>query len=242
LVEPSAGGGAFSRQMPVNTVAFDREPRGPGIRNADFLDLELRSGCPIITVGNPPFGQNASLAIKFFNHAARQSEVIAMIFPRSFLKASIENSLDLAFHLVHCEHVPPNAFELDGECRDVAAVFQIWERRAVARVPRLEEVSHPDFEFTTPDLADFVIRRAGANAGQISHDRDAHLKSHYFIKGNVEHIMRQLDFAAAARNATSTPSLAKSEIVALYRRHTEKSAKPGHLRPTLTPYRRRRRR
>jgi hypothetical protein len=227
LVEPSAGGGAFSRQMPVNTVALDRDPSCPGILKADFLEIRLVCDLRIITVGNPPFGRNACLAVDFFNHAAGQSEVIAMIFPRSFLKAAIENRLDCNFHRVHSEEVPPNAFELDGEPRDVGAVFQIWERRPVPRKLRLEELGHPDFEFSDPDLFDFLIRRVGANAGKISHERDAHEDSHYFIKGKVEHIMRQLDLTGAASKATSTPSLAKSEIVSLYRRHVERLRKPS---------------
>lgn len=226
LVEPSAGGGAFSRQMPVNTVAIDRDPKCPGILKADFLAIRLVCDLNTITVGNPPFGRNASLAVDFFNHAAGQSDVIAMILPRSFLKASIENRLNCNFHLVHSEEVPPNAFELDGEPRDVGAVFQIWERRPVSRQLRLEELVHPDFEFSGPDHFDFLIRRVGAKAGEISHDPDVHEDSHYFIKGKVEHIMRRLDLAGAAANATSTPSLARSEIVALYRRHAERGGKP----------------
>lgn len=242
LVEPSAGDGAFSGQLPVNTIAFDIEPKFRGILKANFLSFELRSEFRTITVGNPPFGRNACLAVDFFNHAARQSDVIAMIFPRSFLKASIENRLDHTFHLVYSKEVPPNAFKLDGECRDVAAVFQIWERRATPRAMRLEESSHRDFEFTGPAGADFLIRRVGAKAGEISHVRKVHEDSYYFIKGDVEHIMRQLDLKGAAGLATSTPSLARSEIVALYRQHVEVSAKRGRLRPTLPPSLRRRRR
>lgn len=221
LVEPSAGGGAFRRPMPRNSIAFDIDPKGSGIIKVDFLSIELRCAHRMMIVGNPPFGRNACLAIRFFNHAARQSDVIAMIFPRSFLKASIENQLNEGFHLVCCNEIPPNAFELDGKRRDVGAVFQIWERRAVPRDLRPEELTHPDFEFTTPALADFWIRRVGVNAGWISHDRNVHEDSYYFIKGDVEHIMAQLDLAGAARNATSTPSLAKSEIVALYRERVE---------------------
>ncbi|MEO9130413.1 MAG: hypothetical protein ABI240_04310 [Sphingomonas sp.] len=108
MVEPSAGGGAFLKVMPDGTLAFDLEPMHPGILKAEYLTFEIKSDRPIATVGNPPFGRNANLAIKFFNHAARQSSVIAMILPRSFLKARIENALDPAFHLVHQEVVEPD--------------------------------------------------------------------------------------------------------------------------------------
>ena len=233
LVEPSAGGGAFYRQMPVNTVAIDRDPKCPGILKGDFLAIRLVCDLLTITVGNPPFGKNACLAIDFFNHAAGQSDVIAMIFPRSFLKASIENRLDSTFHLVHCDAVPPNAFELDGERRDVGAVFQIWERRANSRELRPQQREHPDFKFSDPSDFSFVIRRVGAKAGEITHDREVHEDSHHFIKGDVEQVMRQLDLAGAAADATSTPSLARSEIVDLYRRHVEGLVGRRRRRPTV---------
>lgn len=99
LVEPSAGTGSFFRLMPHGSLAFDVDPKYPGIRTADFLCVEIRSEREVAVVGNPPFGRNASMAVRFFNHAAWQASVIALILPRTFRKASIENRLDRNFHL-----------------------------------------------------------------------------------------------------------------------------------------------
>lgn len=57
LVEPSAGGGAFYKRLPVNKVAFDVDPKYPGILTADFLAFELRSEYHTIIVGNPHSGE-----------------------------------------------------------------------------------------------------------------------------------------------------------------------------------------
>ncbi len=49
-------------------------------------------------------------------------------------------------------------------------------------------------------------------------------KCNYFIKankGDVEAIMRQLDFASVVGNVAGNPSLAKTEVVAFYRAHVE---------------------
>jgi hypothetical protein len=50
----------------------------------------------------------------------------------------------------------------------------------------------------------------------VHHDFTKSPSSHYFIRGPVEHIMRQLDFLSVVGDVAGNPSLAKSEIVALY--------------------------
>lgn len=225
-IEPSAGKGAFLRFMPLGSRGFDLAPKGPGIECADFLTLTLPRGRPLAFMGNPPFGKNASLAVRFVNHAALQGDFIAFILPRSFRKASIQNRIDRHLHLVHDEILEPNAFEFRGASHDVSTVFQIWERRGEERPLHRVAAVHPDFAFTTPALCDFVIQRVGARAGRIHHDRGASPNCHYFIRCNagtwerLAAVMATLDFAEAARNVASNPSLAKSEIIALYNRAT----------------------
>lgn len=78
VVEPSAGTGAFLSLLPAGTWAYDLDPKCAGVEPKDFLEVSLVSDRPVLVVGNPPFGQNASLAKRFFNHAAKQASVIAM--------------------------------------------------------------------------------------------------------------------------------------------------------------------
>ena len=221
MFEPSGGTGSFFRLLPPGSRSCDVDPKYSGIETADFLTIKIQTDRPVCVVGNPPFGKNASLAVRFFNHAAQQAEVVAFIVPRSFRKASVENRLDRTFHLLHEEMVPADAFLFRGKPYDVPAVFQIRVRSAEPRALQPVETTHPDFTFVkTPDLADFAIRRVGAKAGQVHHDMTASPNSNYFIKsnnGDVEAIMRQLDFAGDVGNIAGNPSLAKSEIVALYR-------------------------
>ena len=223
LIEPSAGTGSFFRLMPPGSRAWDVDPKYPGIATADFLTVTVGGNQPIACIGNPPFGKNASMAVRFFNHAAREASVIAFIVPRSFRKAAIENRLDRSFHLLHEEPVPANAFLFRGKPYSVPAVFQIRVRRAEPRLQRRRDRTHPDFTFLkTAEGADFAIRRVGAKAGKVHHTMTASPNSNYFIKGNklgVEAIMRQLDFASVVGNVAGNPSLAKSEIVAFYRAH-----------------------
>lgn len=216
MIEPSAGTGSFFQLFPKGSLGFDVEPKYPSIETADFLSLNITSERPIAMLGNPPFGKNASMAVRFFNHAALQSSVIAFILPRTFRKASVQNRLNRSFHLLREEPAQRNAFLFRDRPYDVPAVFQIWERRRDLRPLRPVETRHPDFEFTTPDEADCVVQRVGARAGRVHHDRGASPNSHYFIRGDVEHVLVQLDFASVTGDVAGNRSLAKSEIVSLY--------------------------
>lgn len=231
MVEPSAGAGAFFAQLPPGSLGFDLVPAAPGIVAADFLKEDLGeyacSGRGLAIIGNPPFGRAASGAIAFFNHAAPWADVIAFILPCSIRKFSVENRLMRQFHLVHEEDVPAHAFLREGIAQDVPTVFQIWERRATLRDLKPDAKTHPDFQFTTRDKADFAIRRIGANAGRIYDTADGAIDSYYFFKGPVRTIMEQIDFSAFAGNVTGARSISKSEIVFLYRQYYSTSVHPS---------------
>ena len=87
LFEPSAGSGSFFNLFPQNKrLGIDLEPKTNEIKKQDFFDFVPPKNKIIATIGNPPFGKNASLAIKFFNKAAEFSKIIAFIVPKSFQK------------------------------------------------------------------------------------------------------------------------------------------------------------
>jgi hypothetical protein len=222
IIEPSAGTGSFLSLCPVGSIGYDLEPKFPGIIEQDFLTVEIISGQTVMIVGNPPFGKNSTLAVQFFNHAATMSEVIAFILPRTFRKASIQNRLSRAFHLTYNEILPQNSFIFEGEVYDVPCVFQIWEKRDYERALTPVEVTHPDFVFTTADKADFAVQRVGVNAGRVKTDLTISPQSHYFIKGPVIDVFRALDFDRVKYDTAGNPSIAKSEIIALYREHQAK--------------------
>lgn len=219
MVEPSAGAAAFLKLLPSGSLSFDVDPRCAGIIKANFLALTIDHSGPVAVIGNPPF----SAAVAFFNHAASQADVIAMILPRTFNKDSVRRRLDRAFHLIAEMDVPAHAFLRAGEPYDVPAVFQIWEKRDALRPIAPRRMTHPDFRFGKSKSAHFAIQRVGANAGRIHREFGRSGEAHLFVTAidrrqaaYVEGIMAGLPLAGMAKNTAGNPSIAASEIVALY--------------------------
>ena len=220
-LEPSAGSGAFLKHLPQPRIGLDIAPSYPSIMQSDFLQWQPNFFYKsMIVVGNPPFGKNSSLAVKFFNHATKFSSRIAMIFPRTFRKDSIVNRLNNNFHLQDELILESDSFELSGVSHAVPTVFQIWSYQAAKRAMRCAPKTHADFMFVNKDLADFAIQRVGANAGRVKQNINAvSPNSHYFLKTKnalAREAFHQLDWATVKYDTAGNPSISKPDIVNLY--------------------------
>lgn len=219
-VEPSAGGGAFLAHLPPGAVGLDIAPTAPGILTADFLSWVPPPARPAAVVGNPPFGKNASLAVRFFNRAAAFAEAIAFIVPRTFEKDSLARRLDRAFALAARHPIPPFSFLLGGVPCDVPCVFDVWLRSAAVRAHAPRRAAHPDFAFVPdPADADFAFQRVGANAGKVSVEGLAKSpQPRCFIAASplVRARLESLDWSAAKARTAGCPSIGKAEIVEAY--------------------------
>ena len=101
VIEPSAGSGNFFHTIPLDDdkkIGLDISPDHSDIVQIDFFQYHpSNTKKNILCIGNPPFGKNSSLAIKFFNHATQWSSVIAFIVPRTFRRVSVQNKLNPHF-------------------------------------------------------------------------------------------------------------------------------------------------
>ena len=176
-VEPAGGTGNF-----VNTVkelghrvwSCDIEPKSEGIQRFDFLELDVTAfkNKHVIVYGNPPFGRNNSLSVKFFNHAADVAEYIAFLVPRSWRKWSVQDKLDNRFHLVFDRDVTEHF--VDEENIDLSGIgirtcFQIWKKSTSLRKP-VEVEDRGFIQKTTPDKADASITIFGRGCGAVKTD------------------------------------------------------------------------
>jgi predicted RNA methylase len=173
LLEPAGGTGSFieaARTKGIKTIlSFDIEPKHPAVSRGDFLEVALSLG-NALTISNPPFGRNNALSIPFFNKAAKHSDYICFIVPRSWRKWSVINRLDNSFHLIHDEDIAIDYVDETGALISkkmrLATCFQIWEKRENLR----SSVKVQDLgviEKTTPELADVSLTIFGFGCGKV---------------------------------------------------------------------------
>jgi hypothetical protein len=79
-LEPSAGNGSFSLELP-NCIAYDIEPEHDSIIKADFLSLDIEYKKGRVVIGNPPFGERNNMARKFYKKSVKIADVVAFILP-----------------------------------------------------------------------------------------------------------------------------------------------------------------
>lgn len=192
IIEPSAGDGAFLKKLP-NAIGYDIDPEADDIVKQDFLSLENPKEENILIIGNPPFGVQSNLAIKFFNKAAEFCDTIAFILPRSFCKDSIKNRLNLNFHLIKEEILPEDSFLLNNKNYSVPCVFQIWEKRSIKRKKIKLPLTSDYFEFTKEIAqADFRVQRVGGNAGKAFLDKNGAISSNYYLINKSNYTTEEL--------------------------------------------------
>ena len=227
-LEPSAGDGAFLDSMPAGSLGLDLAPGRADITKGDFLSWSPPASTSWIVVGNPPFGKNSSLAIRFFNRAAGFAELIGFIVPRTFEKVSVHNRLDAHFALLHEQVLPLESFVFEGEDVAIPCVFQVWGRlpNATKRTKKILPVAHPHFtRVTDPTKADFAFQRVGVAAGRVKSMNATALAgpSHHFIhvtdRSQIQAVrarLEALDFSEVKQRTAGNPSISLTEIVALY--------------------------
>lgn len=225
-LEPSAGNGSFLHALPKPNLGLDIDPQAVNIIKQDFLAYYPETTGNILVIGNPPFGKNASLAVKFFNHAAKWAYAIAFIVPKTFRKHTIQNSLSLNFVLSQEFELPLNSFLLHENGKltnyNVPCVWQVWIRGSRQKV--VLPTCHSDWSWVTKKDATHAVRRVGALAGKVLDDFEGYAESsNYFIKTSPEiaNIIRSLyaDFQKTAHNTVGNPSLSKAEFVDIYTRN-----------------------
>jgi len=121
VIEPSAGNGAFSLQIPTTSWAYDIEPEHESIIKQDFLELKVDYLYGRLVIGNPPFGSRMSLAQKFFKKSIELADYVAFILPISQLNNV--NSM-FEFDLIHSEDLG----DVKYSDRSLNCCFNIYKR------------------------------------------------------------------------------------------------------------------
>jgi len=232
IIEPSAGNGSFIN--PIKTLTcnyrfFDIKPEHVDITKQDYLELNhtllTNSYKKIHIIGNPPFGRQSSLAIKFIKKSCEYADSISFILPKSFKKYSMQKHFSNRFHLISEIDLETNSFLINNiEC-DVPCIFQIWKREDNPREIVLK-IEPKNFKFVRASESPHIsVRRVGVNAGTISKDiSNKSIQSHYFIsftnaicktnsKSIDENIEKLKNIKFEEGNTVGPKSISKQELI-----------------------------
>lgn len=244
FIEPSAGSGAFLRQIEEECIGFDIAPATDEIIRNDFLSQSIfdhltptQKQKQIIFIGNPPFGKKASLAIEFVNRALTESNLVAFIVPVQFRKWSAQSKVNKNAKLLFDMTLADNSFELVGKDYDVRCCFQVWgvgfEDEADKRINEKPSTSHADFEiyqYNRTQLAekyfdfdwDFAVPRQGYqdySRKEFSKEACERKQQWVFFKAKNKKTLKRLlalDFVKLSRKNIGTPGFGKADVIAEY--------------------------
>jgi hypothetical protein len=205
---------------------YDIEPEAPLIVEQDYLKFNYNSLelpdilTKIHVIGNPPFGRQSSLAIKFIKKSAEFCDTISFILPSSFKKNSMQKYFPTTFHLIYQCDIEQNAFTIDEKDIDVPCVFQIWEKKSDNRI-QIPKLTPTLFDFVKrEENPDISFRRVGVNAGKIDTEllQDKSVESHYFIKFNETLdktiiICKMKKIKYETNNTVGPRSISKQELI-----------------------------
>ena len=175
-----------------------------------------------IIVGNPPYGKNSNLAVRFLNLSGQLSDRVCYVLPRTFRKHSIQNRVCANLHLIHDQTVPDCVFP-----GTIITCYQIWQRTTALRPHHPIVSSNADLTFVDPASADVCVGRVGEGpCGRVFLDRfdQRSVNSHYFIKVSNPQVITVLQslthlFRAAGEQTVGLPSLSKNELISIYQAH-----------------------
>ena len=187
--------------------------------HADFLSWNPNMNFDVV-IGNPPYGNNGSLAVKFINKAAELSDYVLFVLPKSMNKVSRMNRVTTSLRLTFNEDLPGDTFP-----RGIGAVVQKWENTGVKREKIETLTSHSDFTFTSREDSSHCICRVGAAVGKGFRTYDNRsVNTHFMMKvanaGVVENLDAIQDELIKAGHAFSNgiPSLAKHDLISIYQK------------------------
>lgn len=218
IIEPSAGSGSFSLQIP-NCIAYDIEPEHNTIIKQDFLELEPDYKKGRLLIGNPPFGDRMNLATKFMKKGFQIADYIAFILP---ISQKDNNYKFYEFDLIYSEDLGLQTYT----DREIHCCFNIYKRPIDGKLNKKKVYQFKDFTLYEQrksknpkqnkpyldDSYDFRICTWGASCGRILKDNESYAKEVAFyihnpnmkdkIRTAIENMDIKRDFYM-----TSTPNL-----------------------------------
>lgn len=211
-IEPSAGNGSFSLQIP-DCIAYDLEPEHESIIQQDFLTLDLSYKPGRLFIGNPPFGNRNTLSIKFYKHCVRMGDYIAFILPISQLN---NNVTMYEFDLIYSEDLG----KTDYSDRSVHCCFNVYKRPLYGLNKRrnfdLNEVTILEWrrsgDYQIPERFDYGFCAWGAAVGNEITRQGQYALENYIVINNEKFRDRILSVIKTANWVELYPNVATPRL------------------------------
>ena len=246
VIEPSAGSGAFLAALAeaapcAEILAYDLAPMPTpqGLAQVTKLDF-LKGGKKVaddlagraaIVAGNPPYGRNSALAVRFINACAAlpHVDVVGFILPLAFTKASVQRRvrrfvLERSVDLNASECTFNDHSRSAGAERVVPSCFQVWRRGVPPPTP--EPPTPRGWTYVKNTAAHRLqVIRAGGQAGRafVAGERHAAVANYFLTFGDDLDAPalasaineRRAVLLEDARRTTAAKSLAKPPLTML---------------------------
>lgn len=170
VIEPSAGSGNFSLQVPTICWAYDTEPEHESIIKADFLEQDIIYLWGRLIIGNPPYGRCLNLAQKFFKKSIQLGDYVAFILPISQLN---NTQSFYEFDLIHSEDLGMQVYT----DRELHCCFNIYQR------PKSDELN----KRPSNKLKDITIIRQDSKGYE---EKDFDIRMCYWGDGSAGKILK----------------------------------------------------
>lgn len=227
IIEPSAGNGAFSKELSkLNKplIALDIEPEDISISKQDYLTLELNYLSGRAIIGNPPFGSRMGLATKFYNKSVEIADYIGFILPISQLNNS--NSM-YKFDLIKSIDLG----SVDFSDRKVNCCFNIYKRpqnglnkKKTNKIKDVTIIRQDNKKYN--DISEFDLRMCywgNSTAGKILKE-DEHYSAEYKIiinnndlRSKILQVFNTIDWKREI-NTTAMARIKQWEIISILKR------------------------
>lgn len=250
FIEPSAGSGAFidglHRKFENPKVkAFDIEPEGENIEQANFLEKTPEHSMKNIIIGNPPFGYKGDLAAAFINKGSEWAPIVVFVLPIQFRRYNIQKQLyDNMMLIESTANLPRNSFTLSGKPYHVNCLIQVWVDKFSGYFTEEEDIRlykplpnrHEDFKLfihnnTVGTLKffnkdeyewDFAVTRQGYYDYNNRITDPSELLEHVqylfvkYVNPVSKEVFNHIDFEKLSKVNTSVPGFSNTDLVKEY--------------------------
>ena len=229
IIEPSAGGGAFSRQIKHNNlIAMDLEPESNKILKQDWFDYNHTEQGKTLVIGNPPFGLRNKLSKDFIKKSIEFAYTIAMILPNVYNKHTNQNIFPKGWRLKEVLPLEDESFTVNGKPYHVPCSFFIFEKsegiNLMFDVSKYKECN--DFSYCKKEDGDIYIMGAGCKVKLPSevtkNNRGYYLKSNIPIKDLISKLNNTLWYGNSSANG-GVWWLSKPELIKIYKEQYEET-------------------